>query len=30
MQPTAGRSEAPFQIMKTHPLQAALALASGG
>lgn len=30
MQPTAGRSEAAPQIMKTPPLQAMLARASGG
>ena len=30
MQPTAGRSEAASQFMKTPPFQATLALASGG
>ena len=29
-QPTAGRSDAPLHFMKTRPLQATLALASGG
>ena len=30
MQPTAGRFEAASHFMKTHPLQATLAPASGG
>jgi hypothetical protein len=30
MQPTAGRFDASLYFMKTRPLQAALALASGG
>jgi len=30
IQPTAGRSDTPLHFMKTHPLQATLALASGG
>jgi hypothetical protein len=30
MQPTAGRSDASLHFMKKHPLQATLALASGG
>src|SRR6266487_7212195 len=29
-QPTAGRSDVPLHIMKTRPLQATLAVASGG
>ncbi len=30
MQPTAGRSHASLNIMKTRPLQSTVALASGG
>jgi len=30
IQPTAGRPDTPLHFMKTRPLQATLALASGG